>query len=201
MMKTEIRALAIAAALCLQIRDARTTDVAFPYRMGAGFPGEVTRSSFSNQIEPALINVATPPLAYGAGVVVDTTTNSVRQMAAGDTALTKIYGVTVRPFPQQASNTNGNAYGAVALGTAGVPPTTGVIDVLREGYVMVKLSNGGTATKQGAVFLWVATSTDNHVQGGFEVAASAGNTIALTDCWFNGPSDANGIVELYIAVQ
>ena len=200
-MKTKIRALAIAAALCLQIRDARTTDVAFPYRMGAGFPGEVTRSSFSNQIEPCLINVATPPLAYGCAVLVDTATNSVRQMAAGDTAVTKIYGVTVRPFPQQQASTAGGQYGAVALGTAGVPPTSGVIDVIREGYVMVKLSNGGTVTKQGPVFVWVAASTGNHVQGGFEAAASAGNTAALADCWFNGPSDANGIVELYIAVQ
>lgn len=200
-MKTKIHALAIAAALALTIRDARTTDVAFAYRMGAGFPGEVTRSSFTNVIEPALINVATPPLAYGCAVVVDTATNSVRQMAAGDTALTKIYGITVRPFPQQQASTSGGQYGAVALGTAGVPPTTGMLDVLREGYMLVKLSNGGTATKNGPVFVWVAASSGNHVQGGFEVAASAGNTIALTDAWFNGPSDSNGIVELFIAVQ
>jgi hypothetical protein len=67
------------------------------------------------------------------------------------------------------------------------------------GYISAKL-NTGVAQKGGAVFIWVAATSGAHIQGGFEVAASGGNTCALDESYsFNGPADANGNVEISIA--
>jgi len=200
MKMNKIRAVALAAALGLSVRSARTCDVAFPYRMGSGFQGDLARSIYSSEVEPCLINTTNPPAFYGCAVVVDTATNSVRNMLAGDTALTTIYGITMRPFPTQQASSSNN-WGAIALGASVAPPTVGVLDVIREGYVMVKCNNSGAPTKKGAVYVWVAASSGNHVQGGFEASATGGSTIAITNAWWNGPADANGIAELMIVKQ
>ena len=194
----KIRAVALAAALGLSIRAGRTCDVAFPYRMGAGFQGELNRSIFSSVVEPCLIDTTNPPAYYGCAVVVNTSANSVRNMLSSDTGLTTIYGIAMRPFPTQQASSSNN-WGQIALGTSVAPPTSGVLDIVRDGYVFVKL-NAGTATKKGPVYIWVAASTGSHVQGGFEASATGGSTIALTNAWFNGPADANGIVEVYVEV-
>lgn len=174
---------------------AKTRDVAYTYRMGAGFPGDVNRMHPAS-IEPCLIDAAAPPTAYGQPVLVDPTTQGVRPMTVGDDGLSEIYGITVRSFPgQQASASN---YGAVAFGS-NAPPATGVIDVLKSGYIMVQL-NTGTPVKGGAVFVWVAASAGAHVQGGFEVAATPGSTAALDPAIysFNGPPDSSGVTEVII---
>lgn len=171
----------------------RTCDVAFTYRMGAGFAGDLNRSHpFS--IEPCLIDASAPPLGYGLAVVADATSNGVRQMAAGDGALLDVYGVTVRPYPtQQQSGGMSSAFGSIA------PPITGVIDVLKQGYIMVPVVVGATAAaKGGPVFVWIAASGGGHLQGGFETTATGGSTIELPTprCSFNGPPDASGIGEI-----
>jgi hypothetical protein len=167
----------------------KARDVAFQFRMGAGFPGDVNRTHPAS-IEPCLIDASAPPTAYGQPVLVDPTTQGVRPFTVGDTA-TAAYGVTVRPYPiQQASASN---FGAAAIGAA-VPLTSGVMDVLRAGYIMSTVV--GSTVKNGAVYVWVAASTGVHIQGGFEASASAGNTVALTNCTFNGSPDANGNVEI-----
>lgn len=170
----------------------KAKDAAFQFRMGAGFPGDVNRTH-PVSIEPALPNASTPPTLYGEAVLVDTATNSVRPFAAGDTGVTAAYGITVRPYPfQQSSASN---YGAAALGSA-APPTTGAIDIMRSGYMTVQIPAGVAVTKGGAVYVWCAASSGAHVQGGFEGAASGGNTAALAGCTFNGPADASGVVEI-----
>lgn len=172
----------------------KTRDVAFAFRMGAGFPGEVTRSH-PTTIEPALICAATPPTQYGQAVLVDATTQGVRPYAAGDQSNTvpSGYGITVRPFPTQqaaASNFGTANFGSVA------PPPNGSIDLLRSGYIMGFLSNGGTPVKGNPVYIWAAVSSGNHVQGGFEAAFSSGNTTQLLNATFNGSPDASGNVEI-----
>lgn len=171
---------------------ARTCDVAFTYRMGAGFAGDVNRTHpFS--VEPALIDASAPPLGYGLAVLADAASNGVRQIAAGDQGTVYIYGVTVRPYPtQQQSGGMSSPFGSVT------PPASGVIDVLRMGYIMVPIV--GAVAKGGLVYVWAAASGGGHLQGGFEAASSAGNTIALpiTLAEFNGPADANGIGELVL---
>lgn len=172
---------------------AKTKDVAFLYRMGAGNPGDVNRTHPAS-IEPTLQHATTPVVGYGHACVIDTTTQTVRRVAAGDTAITDVYGFSVRPFPAQSSG--GGAYGAESLGAA-VPPATGPLDVLRSGYIMAQLPAGAAAAKKGGqVFIWVAADSGAHKQGGVEVAASAGNTAALSKATFNGTQDSNGVVEI-----
>lgn len=174
------------------------TATAFPFRMPAGFPGDVNRKHPAS-IEPCLVDASAPPTAFGQAVVVDPTTEGVRPLVAGDSALTTIYGVTVRPFPFQAST--GGSYGSAVFGAA-TPQSPGAIDVLRDGYIMVQLNAGVVATtKGGAVFIWVAATSGAHIQGGFETAAGGGsNTVALDPKFYgyNGPADAAGNIELYV---
>jgi hypothetical protein len=172
---------------------------AIPYRMSAGFPGDVNRAHPAS-IEPCLLDPTNPPPYAGFPVLVNTSANSVRQLLSGDTAVTEIYGVTVRAFPFQQSTTSA-AYGSIAFGPSPLQANQ-PCDVIRSGYILTQLPTGSSAvTKGGAVFVWIAASTGNHIQGGFEASASSGNTIALdaTRITFNGPADANGVVEISIA--
>lgn len=172
---------------------ARTHDVAYQYRMGAGFAGEINRAH-PVSVEPCAPSAANPPTAFGQPVVVDPATQGVRPLGAADSALTGIYGITARPFPfQVASAVN---YGATPIGGAVVPPTSQPVDVVRSGYIMVPVV--GTTKKGGQVFIWTAASAAPHVQGGFEGVATAGSTIAIADpqTTFNGVPDAAGIVEI-----
>ena len=74
------------------------------------------------------------------------------------------------------------------------------MDILRAGYITVPVV--GAPVQGGAVFIWIAASSGNHVQGGFEDQASAGNTIALdtSKYFFNNAPDADGYVELGIVL-
>jgi hypothetical protein len=175
----------------------RTTDsnagpvTSIKYRMGAGFAGDVNRTHPAS-IEPCLIDPTTPPTFFGEPVVVDATSQGVRALKATDTALDAVYGIAVRPYPFQQSTATA---GAPATLGAATPPTTQPIDVLRSGYIMVPVV--GAAVKGGRVFVWIAAASGAHVQGGFEIAASGSNTIALDEkSYFNGSPDANGLVEL-----
>jgi hypothetical protein len=175
---------------------ARTCDVAFTYRMGAGFPGDVNRTHpFS--VLAGLINTGTQvPRSYGDPCVIDTATNSYRGFVAGDQHNSNtivVDGVLVRPYPTQQS-TGGMSS---ALG-AGAPPTSGVADFLRSGYVMGKIPSGQAVTKKGAVYVWCVATSGAHIQGQFEGAYSAGNTRLVSNAYFTGPADANGNVEIEV---
>lgn len=179
---------------------AMVLDVAYAFRMGAGFPGDVNRTH-PVSIEPALQNVLTPSTAYGQPMVADTVgaTNTVRRLGAGDAALVDIYGVSVRPFPIQDTGTAG-ATGAVAIGAA-TPPPTGIIDVMRSGYIMVQMNLGfGAVTKGAPVFIWVAATAGAHIQGQYEPVAAGGNTASLAAAKYsyNGPADSAGVVEIAV---
>jgi len=170
----------------------KTRDAAFTYRMGAGYPGDVDRTHPAS-IEPNLIDSGAPPTAYGQGVIVDGTSHAIRPLTSGDSGVTELYGITVRPYPtQQSSGTN---YGAASLGSA-TPPTSGIVDVIREGYVMASIV--GSPVKNGPVYIWTAASSGNHVQGGFEAADGTTNTASIANAVFNGPADANGVGEIFI---
>ena len=176
----------------------RTHDIAYNFRMGAGFPGDVNRFGLPATIEPVLMSPVTPPTAYGQPVIIDTVNGGVRPLVAGDTTVTALYGITVRPFPVQQSS--GSNFGAAAIGAA-APLPSGYIDVVRSGYVIVQL--GGvltTAAKGGAVFVWVAASGGGHTQGFFETSNTGGSTINITtanpNTTFNGAADASGVTEV-----
>lgn len=171
-----------------QLMRARTCDVAFPFRMSAGFAGTVNRLHPAD-IMPAMMDVTTPIRRYGDPAIA-VSTGGYRGITAADQAAgTKINGVLVRSYPmQQANLTQG-------LGD-GVPPTTGIIDILVEGNIMVKVV--GVPTKRSQAFVWAAASAGAHVLGGFEAVATGGSTMALVNAYFNGPADANGVAELKV---
>src|ERR1022692_1518366 len=99
----------------------RTRDIAITFRMAAGYAGAVNRTH-PVSIEPCLIDYSSPPLYYGQGVVIDPTTQGVRPLVAGDSGLTDVYGITVRPFPLQ--QTTGTLPLSSAIGAA-KPPAGG----------------------------------------------------------------------------
>lgn len=171
----------------------QTRDVAFNYRMPAGFAGDVNRTHPAS-IEPCLLDPTNPPTFYGQAVVVNSASQGVRKVGVvDDHALTDIYGVTVRPYPtQQQSGGMSAPFGAGAI------PAAQPVDVLKSGYIMVPVL--GTPVKGGQVFVWALPSSGAHVAGGFESAATADSTIALplNSYTFNGGPDASGICELIV---
>ena len=184
--------LLVASPAIIHRGRARTCDVAYPYRMPGGFAGAVNRSHPAS-IEPGLNDATNPVPGYGLAVMVNTAANTIRSLLAADQALTDIYGVSVRPYPTQQMTGGPSA----PFGN-GVPSQVQPIDVLKSGYIMVPVV--GNPTKGGQVHVWAAASAGQHVLGGFEAAASGGNTIDLpvNSYTFNGPPDANGICELIV---
>jgi len=175
------------------VRTRDSGEMAFAFRMKGGIAGDVNRTHPAS-IEPVLIDVDEPPTAYGQPVIVDTVTSGVRRFVAGDTAVDTAYGVMARPYPTQQS-----AGGMTSSFGGGTPPTTGAGDVLRAGYIMGKVPADSAAPKKGgAVFVWCAVSSGNHIQGNFETAANGGSTAALDPekYQFNGGMDADGNVEI-----
>lgn len=177
-------------------------DAAYPFRMGAGFAGDVNRTH-PVDIQAMLIAAsANPPQQYGIPVIFDAgNANNVRQLTVGDGAVAKVVGFAVRPFPMQqqtqTSSTNPSPFGSV------VPPLLQPLDVARFGMVMVQLPTDAAAViKGGQVFVWIAASVGTHVQGGVEAAASGGNTASLDASlyYFNGPADSAGVAEVSVNV-
>ena len=177
----------------------KTRDDAFKFRMGSGFPGDITRTHPAN-IEGCLNSLNSPINAYGVPVVVDSadTNKGLRPLAAGDSGLTQVYGFSVRPFPQQ-TRTGGDS--APFDSTTPATPPVGAISILRQGSIIARLNVGSTPpVKGGQVYVWVAATSGNHLQGQLESAANGGNTAVLSGAGsiatFQGPADANSNVEI-----
>jgi len=168
-----------------QIRRARTTDVAFQFRMPAGIPGAVTRASLAT-IEPQQLDTTNYPTSYGVPVVIDGTSHNVRYAKTGD-VVANIYGMYVRTFPS-----GGNATDGLGVST---PPVAGICNVMKRGYMNVKV-NVGTAVKNGAVYVRITANGGNTIIGGIEATADSTNTLALANAYFTGPADANGMCEI-----
>lgn len=195
-MKKSLIAAAAAALLRAGAVRARTADISFGYRMGAGFPGDVNRTHPAS-ILPRLMNAASPVRLYGDPGVIDAATNSWRALGAGDGALTKVDGVLVRPYPAQ-QMTGGLA---APIGAATPPGGNNIVDFLREGYVIARCNNFAAQqpAQGGAVYVWVAASAGAHVQGGFESAADGANTAGpITNLKWMGPTDSQGVTEIEV---
>jgi hypothetical protein len=176
----------------------KTRDVAFQYRMGAGFAGTVNRSHPAT-IAPFLKDATNPPTFFGQAVAINSSTNAVRSYIAGDsTTPTDVFGVIVRPFPFQGATAPTANYAGTGTtwGTGQLPD--GAVDVLLSGFIMVPVV--GSPSNGSAVYVWDAASQASpyHLQSSWEASTPGGNGFAVT--WgktqFASPADANGIAEL-----
>ena len=165
------------------------------YAMPAGVPGDFNRNYAGGTITPEVPSPLAPIPAFGVPVVYSAAHNAMVPVGAGNVEA-DIVGVIVRPYPEQPA-TAPNFGGAIGLTDPALPPTVGTISVLRRGFVAVQVNSGSAASaaKEGQVYVWIAASAAGHVQGGFEGAASGGNTI-LAPAKFRGACDPNGITEL-----
>ena len=151
---------------------------AYLTRMPAGIPGDVSRKEGAT-IESSLVGSKAIP--YGAFVKL--VSGKLEPLAASDTAAV-IYGLAVRPYPKQSD--------AVGFGAASAPAGS-LCDVLRSGYMTVKLASG-TAARGGQVYARVTADTGKNV-GDIE-ADDTGKTVAVSGCTFMGPADADGNTEI-----
>lgn len=194
-MKRTLISLAVMAAMGMGLSVRATTkDAAFGFRMGAGFPGDVNRSGMFSVV-PSLQDTTNPVLLYGNPVIMNPAANSVRQILVSDSALTRIDGILVRPYPLQQSSG-----GMTSTIGAAVPPVgPAVVDVLRAGFGIVKCNNfaASPSTRGGAVYVWYAATSGNHVQGGFE-AVSSGSTYTVSNARWASPPDSAGIAEIEV---
>lgn len=165
--------------------------VAYTFRMPSGIPGAISRT-WPLVVEGDIVDSANPVLGYGQATVLDAATGKLRAVTSTDTA---INGFVVRPYPISGQGSGGPFNLNYAFDQS-VPPTSGVIDRLRQGYMTVKLGGTASAVKGGAVYVWVAASTGTHVQGQVEAAATSGSTIAVPNAEFTGAADSNGNVEI-----
>lgn len=171
----------------------RTCDVAFSFRMGGGFPGDVNRMHPAS-ILPGLLDAGNPFRAYGEAALFGSASN-YRPVIAGDASTTavNIAGLLVRPYPTQQTSGGMNA----SIGAA-TPPATGAADFLRAGYMVVKMKAGVAVKKGDPVWIWAIATAGANIQGEYQAAATASSTVPVANARFNGPADASGNVELEV---
>ncbi|TDV39537.1 hypothetical protein C7405_101656 [Paraburkholderia caballeronis] len=163
---------------------------AYQYRMPAGFAGDLQRAEVAT-IETQLIDPAAPPTAFG--VPVKMVSGKIQPINNAADVAASVIGVNLRAYPIQGNGTD-------PLGTS-TPPTTGVTDILKRGYVDVALGGTAPATKNGTVYVRVAAAAAGKPLGGFEAAADSTNTVAMPANWyFTGPADSYGIVEIAVNI-
>jgi len=158
---------------------------AFITRMPAGIAGDVTRREHAD-IEPQVMDTDYPVLRYGEPVkMVD---GEIRPITTGDD-INDIYGFGCRAYPVQNSSNE-------ALGTA-TPPTNLHFDVMRRGYMTVKVQDG-TPVKNASVFVRTAAADDPTAQsiGGLECDSDGGDCFEITNAKFMGEADSDGNVEI-----
>jgi hypothetical protein len=184
----------------------KTKDVAYKFRMSAGYPGDVTRTH-PVDINAEVSDATNPPTYPGLGVLLSSAYKMRMIITSADYTSysgtgVNLYGIVVRTFPTQqaqtsASNYSGNAnYGEAGFG-ANVYPMSGVLDVLKRGNIMVYAVPGvTTALKGGAVYIWTGATAGAHILGGFEATNPSTNGILVNNAYFDSGADANGIVEI-----
>lgn len=155
---------------------------AYLYRMPSGIPGDVSRK-LDSTVDTVFLDPANPFPSYGVpGKLVN---GKFLPIAAGDTA-SVISGFLVRPYPTQSAQE--------PIGTA-TPPSTGVGNRLRRGWMTVK-NNAGSPANGGAVYVRVGAAAAGKPIGGIEAAADGANTVVINGASFTNAGDADGNVEI-----
>lgn len=158
--------------------------------MPHGFAGSYAR-------QPDMIVETRPaggktPIPFGAPLVYDATKPAVVAAGAGFTAANFV-GVAGCEIKSALTYLDQQA-GQYAPGEA--------VSVFQRGSINVKCYDG-TPALGGAVYVRTGTSETytTGVVGGFSANNESGKTVALTNCQWGGPADANGIAELVILTR
>jgi len=173
---------------------------AYTFNMPSGIAGDVSRSEHAI-VEAALLSATVLPIAYG--VPVKTASGKIQGITTGDTiaypyagANVLVTGFLVRAYP---TNSAQDALGAQTM------PTSGIVDVMKKGYMMVHVGfNAASCAKDGLVYVRVAnnsvghSSTTTYPPGQIEGTAdtTAADTLAIPRCFFTGAADAQGFCEI-----
>lgn len=176
-----------------------TTSNAINFRMQYAFPGDLTRGAGRSNVKAEFYG-ATAFLSYGVACTLSSGTVIPINSNLGSTA-NSVYGWLVRPFPLQTL-----AY-ADTVANATTPPTTGVANVMTEGYIGVFVQSGAASVVEGGiVYIYYAATSGAHIIGGVE-GTTSGNNFAVTNttnsrktCYFTGPCDANGYTEIAFGI-
>lgn len=132
------------------------------------------------------------PIPFGTPLVYDSTKPAVVAAGAGFTAAT-FAGVAGFEIKSALTYLDQQA-GQYAPGEA--------VSVFQRGSINVKCYDG-TPALGGTVYVRTKTSGTytTGVVGGFSATDESGSTVALTNCQWGGPADANGVAELVILTK
>jgi hypothetical protein len=167
--------------------------VAFTFRMNAGIPGELSRfQTLGVTVTPETQNTATPVAEYGVPVIVNN--NGTRPVTATDVTADMEAGFLVRPYPG-GDRTVAFPQGTIPFGS-GTPPNIGLVDLMRRGFMTVRLGGSVAPQKNGSVWVWTAATAAPHVQGHVEAADPTTSGFKLNRAFFRGPADAAGNTEI-----
>lgn len=156
---------------------------AIAFRADFGVPGAVTRED-QRHIEGVPLDPALPFSAYGLPGKI-AAGKFVPIAGTGEV----VYGYLVRPFPFTGPNASD------PLGSA-TPPTTGVANVLRRGYICVH-NGAGAPGVGGAVNIRFQNAVAGKPIGGVEFTATADTYVSATS-QFMSQQDASGNAEVFI---
>ena len=175
----------------------------FLFRMGYSIPGDLTQGAGRSNVKAEVYGATAFPL-YGlpcvlsSGTVIPVTSN------LGATA-NSIYGWLVRPFPLQEFASPSNT---LMPGLQATPLTSGIANVMTEGYIGVFVQAGAASVVEGGqVFLrYQSAGAGITIFGGVEGVTSANNfavvnpTNSRKTCYFTGPCDANGFTTVAFGI-
>lgn len=165
------------------------------FRMAYAVPGDLAVGAGRSNVK-AEVYGATPFPFYGLPCVISS--NTVIPVTSNLAAVANsIYGWLVRPFPLQEFASPSTS---LQIGGQAAPLTSGIANVMTEGYIGVFVQAGAASVAAGGtVFLRYQTGGAGvTIFGGVE-GVTSGNNFAVTNttnsrktCYFTGPADANG---------
>ena len=133
----------------------------------------------------------TANIPFGAPLIYDSSKNVIQADATATAA--NFVGVAAAEIKSSLDYLNPGT-GAFAPGEA--------VGVFQRGSINVKCYDGAPALG-GTVYVRTGTSETytTGVVGGFSANNESGKTVALTNCYWGGPADANGIAELVLLTR
>jgi hypothetical protein len=168
--------------------------VAYTFRMNAGIPGEVSRfQTYGCTISPERQHNTTPLTLYGQVAIMAAANAGVRPATAGDGAADMEWGFLVRPYPGPDIGVSFPS-GTVDFGAGS--PGGKIVDILRRGFMTIKLGGSVAAAKGQTAWVWTAANSGAHVQGLLEAADVTTSGFKMNRVVFQGPADASGNTEI-----